>query len=383
MMVSEQRHFTLVSTNAVPNGSTTNSNSNNMLLANEATYHHDRSEPKSTALPSFSELLTSIPLPTAFKSRSNSNVSATSVNTSNSSSYTGLSSQQQQQQQQQQHQSMHRPTPYSYYSQPSVQHRLPTPPPHNHQQNTPQQVQDYQQQQQYSYQYQVIGTKRTAFIAPQPVASHRSSNIDPLTPVSVSIDTKARSSSICDIPISPAIGTRSATSPYTQHQLQQQARLQQTSPLQASTTTTSSATSPILINHVTKDSRRKHVCKVCARSFTTSGHLARHNRIHTGERKHKCPWPTCDARFARQDNCMQHYKTHTNGKNKRRARKYVNQVQYGEASVTSLDIDAHDSASALSSSSSSSSSTGFGHHHHVVSMPQGARVLPNVSHLTR
>ncbi|CAI5760371.1 unnamed protein product [Candida verbasci] len=68
-----------------------------------------------------------------------------------------------------------------------------------------------------------------------------------------------------------------------------------------------------------RDPKRKHVCKVCTRSFTTSGHLARHNRIHTGERKHLCPWPTCNARFARQDNCMQHYKTHTNGKNKRRS----------------------------------------------------------------
>lgn len=63
--------------------------------------------------------------------------------------------------------------------------------------------------------------------------------------------------------------------------------------------------------------RRRHLCKVCRRSFTTSGHLARHNRIHTGERKHLCPWASCDARFARQDNCMQHYKTHTNGKTKR------------------------------------------------------------------
>ena len=65
-----------------------------------------------------------------------------------------------------------------------------------------------------------------------------------------------------------------------------------------------------------RDPKRKHVCKVCSRCFTTSGHLARHNRIHTGERKHQCPWPTCSARFARQDNCMQHYKTHTNSKNK-------------------------------------------------------------------
>lgn len=66
--------------------------------------------------------------------------------------------------------------------------------------------------------------------------------------------------------------------------------------------------------------KRRHTCKICTRSFTTSGHLARHNRIHTGERKHSCPWPSCDARFARQDNCMQHYKTHKNGK--KRAKKF-------------------------------------------------------------
>lgn len=63
--------------------------------------------------------------------------------------------------------------------------------------------------------------------------------------------------------------------------------------------------------------KRKHACKTCGRLFTTLGHLARHNRTHTGERKHMCPWPQCEARFARQDNCMQHYKTHMNGKGKR------------------------------------------------------------------
>lgn len=72
---------------------------------------------------------------------------------------------------------------------------------------------------------------------------------------------------------------------------------------------------PLPINSQPK---RKHVCKTCTRVFTTSGHLARHKRIHTGERKHVCPWPSCEAKFARQDNCMQHYKTHTNGKCKRR-----------------------------------------------------------------
>lgn len=67
--------------------------------------------------------------------------------------------------------------------------------------------------------------------------------------------------------------------------------------------------------------KRTHVCKTCGRAFTTLGHLARHNRTHTGERKHLCPWPQCGARFARQDNCMQHFKMHLNGKSRRRGKK--------------------------------------------------------------
>ncbi|ANZ76515.1 BA75_03563T0 [Komagataella pastoris] len=63
---------------------------------------------------------------------------------------------------------------------------------------------------------------------------------------------------------------------------------------------------------------RKYKCKICERSFTTSGHLARHTRIHTGEKKHECPFEGCSARFSRQDNCMQHYKTHVNTKSKRK-----------------------------------------------------------------
>ncbi|KAI0355538.1 hypothetical protein OH77DRAFT_1381214, partial [Trametes cingulata] len=51
--------------------------------------------------------------------------------------------------------------------------------------------------------------------------------------------------------------------------------------------------------------KKKHVCQICTRAFTTSGHLSRHTRIHTGERNHKCPFPGCETRCSRQDNLQQ------------------------------------------------------------------------------
>ncbi|ORX65483.1 hypothetical protein DL89DRAFT_215649, partial [Linderina pennispora] len=48
----------------------------------------------------------------------------------------------------------------------------------------------------------------------------------------------------------------------------------------------------------------------CGKAFTTSGHLSRHHRIHTGEKNFVCLHPSCNSRFSRQDNMMQHYRTH-------------------------------------------------------------------------
>lgn len=59
-----------------------------------------------------------------------------------------------------------------------------------------------------------------------------------------------------------------------------------------------------------QQNRRKHVCKICSTGFTTSGHLSRHNRIHTGEKNHSCPFEGCNQKFSRHDNCLQHYRTH-------------------------------------------------------------------------
>ncbi|KAG2174867.1 hypothetical protein INT43_005929 [Umbelopsis isabellina] len=67
------------------------------------------------------------------------------------------------------------------------------------------------------------------------------------------------------------------------------------------------------------NSKRKYHCREpgCDKSFTTSGHLARHNRIHTGEKNFPCLFPGCQSRFSRQDNMMQHYRTHMSPKSRR------------------------------------------------------------------
>lgn len=78
---------------------------------------------------------------------------------------------------------------------------------------------------------------------------------------------------------------------------------------------------------------KRYICRNCNNTFTTSGHLARHMRIHTGEKKHVCPQAGCEARFSRQDNCLQHYKTHQ-GPKKSNTRKRV-----GDSAFTKSLVD--------------------------------------------
>ncbi|KAF7299149.1 hypothetical protein MIND_00863500 [Mycena indigotica] len=55
-----------------------------------------------------------------------------------------------------------------------------------------------------------------------------------------------------------------------------------------------------------------HACTFsgCTKRFSTSGHLARHVRVHTGEMAFACSFPGCKTRCSRQDNLRQHYRLH-------------------------------------------------------------------------
>jgi len=92
------------------------------------------------------------------------------------------------------------------------------------------------------------------------------------------------------------------------------------SPTTTHATTVSTPPSPktSASNPAIKRSTRRYACH-CGKSFTTSGHLARHTRIHTGEKNYVCPEAGCAARFSRQDNCMQHFRTHQGGTGTKRS----------------------------------------------------------------
>ncbi|KAJ3129723.1 hypothetical protein HK098_000502 [Nowakowskiella sp. JEL0407] len=53
--------------------------------------------------------------------------------------------------------------------------------------------------------------------------------------------------------------------------------------------------------------RKRFDCLVegCGKNFSTSGHLARHSRIHSGLKPFTCLWDGCDQSFSRRDNMMQ------------------------------------------------------------------------------
>lgn len=62
---------------------------------------------------------------------------------------------------------------------------------------------------------------------------------------------------------------------------------------------------------LTKSERAQHKpfsCDLCTLAFTRASHLARHRRVHTGERPFACS--ICPRMFARQDKLKQHLDSH-------------------------------------------------------------------------
>ncbi|KAJ8090578.1 transcriptional repressor [Marasmius tenuissimus] len=65
--------------------------------------------------------------------------------------------------------------------------------------------------------------------------------------------------------------------------------------------------------------QKKWQCSVCNAAFLSNCHLARHSKIHTGEREFECLFPGCGSRWARKDNLQQ--QIHCGGSSRRATKK--------------------------------------------------------------
>ncbi|EJU04209.1 hypothetical protein DACRYDRAFT_87475 [Dacryopinax primogenitus] len=69
--------------------------------------------------------------------------------------------------------------------------------------------------------------------------------------------------------------------------------------------------------------KRKYVCSQCDKAFTTSGHLRRHIKVHTGDKPFICPYPKCYKKCNRDDNLVQHFQVHLPKEDRKRGQIYI------------------------------------------------------------
>ncbi|KAJ1032735.1 hypothetical protein NDA16_000756 [Ustilago loliicola] len=95
---------------------------------------------------------------------------------------------------------------------------------------------------------------------------------------------------------------------------------------------------------ITIGGKKRYPCQHpgCDKTFSTSGHAARHNRIHTGQKPYRCTFPGCKARFSRQDNSLQHYRTHILHPKGRASQSAQARDAAAQLELDHLDLDAAD-----------------------------------------
>ncbi|KAJ7867948.1 hypothetical protein B0H13DRAFT_1061764 [Mycena leptocephala] len=98
-------------------------------------------------------------------------------------------------------------------------------------------------------------------------------------------------------------------------------------------------------NDSSTDAKKRYACKECDKAFSTSSHLGRHCRVHTGVKDYKCDFPGCETRCSRPDNLQAHKRVHFSSQPRTKGKK-----PRGKHSTASSD--SHPSPGSSTSSSS-------------------------------
>ncbi|KAG0369806.1 hypothetical protein BGZ54_008801 [Gamsiella multidivaricata] len=112
---------------------------------------------------------------------------------------------------------------------------------------------------------------------------------------------------------------------------------------------------------------RKHICPVpnCYKSFTRSGHLARHIRSHTSEKLFVCPIESCGLGFTRSDALREHARVHVSRSRSRKSQSGKKSASHSPASTARSSMSPYPQSPSHSESEES-----------ATDLPSWARMTP-------